>query len=109
MQYRDGAHEAPSPYLQDRSMTKVSADRTTAPNSFAARHVGPRADDIRAMLDTLGYDSLEAFISAVVPESIRLRRDLALAPGMDERSVLDTMRVLASQNKVYRSWLGMGY
>ena len=90
-------------------MTKVSADRATAPNSFAARHVGPRADDVRAMLATLGYDSLEAFTSAVVPESIRLRRPLALAAGMDERSVLDAMRALAERNQVFRSYLGMGY
>ena len=90
-------------------MTKVSADRATAPNSFAARHVGPRANDIRAMLATLGYDSLEAFTSAVVPESIRLRRPLALAPGMDEPSVLAAMRALAARNTVFRSYIGMGY
>ena len=61
------------------------------------------------MLATLGYDSLEAFTSAVVPESIRLRRPLALAPGMDERSVLAAMRALADRNTVFRSYLGMGY
>ena len=90
-------------------MTKVSADRAGAPNSFAGRHVGPRANDVRAMLATLGYDSLEAFTSAVVPESIRLRRPLALAPGLDEPSVLAAMRALASQNQLFRSYLGMGY
>ncbi|MES2124231.1 MAG: aminomethyl-transferring glycine dehydrogenase [Gemmatimonadota bacterium] len=90
-------------------MTKATADRATAPNSFAARHVGPRADDVRAMLATLGYDSLEAFTSAVVPESIRLRRPLALAPGLDEPGVLAVMRDLASRNKVFRSYLGQGY
>ncbi|MEP6590987.1 MAG: aminomethyl-transferring glycine dehydrogenase [Gemmatimonadota bacterium] len=90
-------------------MTKATADRATAPNSFAARHVGPRADDVRAMLATLGFDSLEAFTSAVVPESIRLRRPLALAPGLDEPSVLAAMRALAARNQVFRSYIGMGY
>ena len=60
------------------------------PNEFSTRHIGPRADEIQAMLATLGYDSLDAFIDDVVPETIRLRRPLALAPGLDERAVLTT-------------------
>jgi glycine dehydrogenase len=81
----------------------------TAPNEFAARHVGPRGDDVEAMLGTLGYPSLDAFIDAVVPEQIRLRRELALAPGQTEAAMLATMRELASQNQVFRSYIGMGY
>src|SRR3989442_63672 len=40
---------------------------------FQDRHIGPSPDDQAAMLATLGYDSLDAFIDAVVPEDIRLR------------------------------------
>ncbi|HQW67327.1 MAG TPA: aminomethyl-transferring glycine dehydrogenase [Gemmatimonadales bacterium] len=79
------------------------------PNEFSTRHVGPRADEIQAMLATLGYDSLDAFIDDVVPETIRLRRPLALAPGLDERAVLTTAQQLAERNQVFRSYLGMGY
>ncbi|HET9132848.1 MAG TPA: aminomethyl-transferring glycine dehydrogenase [Gemmatimonadales bacterium] len=81
----------------------------TAPNDFAARHVGPRADDLRAMLATLGYDDLDTFIDAVVPEGIRLRRPLALAPGRSEADVLATMQAMAARNEVFRSYIGMGY
>ncbi len=76
---------------------------------FATRHIGPSPDETRAMLDALGYASLDAFIDAVVPEDIRLRRPLALPPGRGEREVLQALRGMAAQNQVYRSFLGMGY
>jgi glycine dehydrogenase len=80
-----------------------------SPNEFAARHIGPRPDDVESMLGALGYKSLDAFIDAVVPEPIRLRRALALPPGQTEAAMLATMRELAGQNKVFRSYLGQGY
>ena len=84
-------------------------DTVQPPNDFAARHVGPRADDIRAMLAALGHEALDTFIDAVVPEGIRLRRPLALPPGHPERDVLETIRGLAERNQVFRSYIGMGY
>ena len=80
-----------------------------SPNEFAARHIGPRPDDIESMLGVVGYPSLDAFIDAVVPEQIRLRRALALPPGQTEAAMLATMRELAGKNQVFRSYLGMGY
>jgi glycine dehydrogenase len=81
----------------------------SSPDSFLFRHVGPRPDDIQAMLATLGYNDLDSFIDAVIPESIRLRRPLALPPGRPEREVLAAMRAMADRNEVFRSYLGMGY
>jgi glycine dehydrogenase len=78
-------------------------------SGFAARHIGPRAADIASMLGTLGYPSMDAFIDMVVPEQIRLRKRLDLPEGRSEAAVLATMRALADQNKVFRSYLGMGY
>jgi len=83
----------------------VSARQT----HFAARHIGPRAPDVREMLDTLGYPTLDALIDAVVPDDIRLRRPLALPPGRSEREVLQALRAMAAQNQVFRSYIGMGY
>jgi glycine dehydrogenase len=79
------------------------------PSHFAYRHIGPRRSDVEEMLDVLGYDSLEQFIDAVVPEEIRLRRPLALPPGRSEREVLQALRGLAGMNRVFRSYIGMGY
>jgi len=81
----------------------------TPPNHFAARHIGPRPADVAAMLAVLGYPTLDAFIDAVVPEPIRLRKRLDLPEGKSEAQVLATMQGVADKNKVFRSYLGMGY
>jgi len=79
------------------------------PNHFAYRHIGPRKEDVAEMVEYLGYKSLDALIDAVVPEEIRLRRPLDLPPGRGEREVLQALRGMADQNRIFRSHLGMGY
>src|SRR5256885_2104009 len=61
------------------------------------------------MLELLGYTSLDDFIDDVVPAENRLRRPLALPPGRSEREVLQALRGLAGMNRVFRSYIGMGY
>src|SRR5256886_9867997 len=90
------------------SMSAVRASLAPA-DRFVTRHIGPSPDETRAMLETLGYESLDAFIDAVVPADIRLRRPLALPPGRTEREVLQALRGLAAQNQLFRSYIGMGY
>jgi glycine cleavage system P protein (glycine dehydrogenase) len=70
---------------------------------FVLRHLGPRRDDVEAMVAELGYDSLDAFADAVVPEDIRLQHPLDLPPGRSERDMLQALRGLAAQNRVFRS------
>jgi glycine dehydrogenase len=76
---------------------------------FAQRHIGPSESDQRAMLATLGYESLDAFIAAVVPADIRLRGLLKVPAAKSEQEVLAELRAVAAQNQVFRSYLGMGY
>src|SRR5438876_3256036 len=76
---------------------------------FQERHIGPSAEDQAAMLATLGYDSLDAFIDAVVPTDIRLREPLRIPAAKSEQEALEELRLLAAQNQVFRSYLGMGY
>jgi glycine dehydrogenase len=97
-------------------MTTVRPSPTTSadldvlhPSHFAYRHIGPRREDVAEMIETLGYSSVDAFIDAVVPSDIRLRRPLALPPGRSEREVLQALRGLAGMNRVFRSYIGMGY
>ena len=75
---------------------------------FQDRHIGPSPEDQGAMLATLGYDSLDAFIDAVVPADIRLRQ-LRTPDAKTEQEALEELRLLAAQNQVFRSYLGMGY
>ena len=61
------------------------------------------------MLEVLGYPSLEALIDAIVPETIRLRESLRLPPARTEEETLAALRTLANDNRIFRSYLGLGY
>jgi glycine dehydrogenase len=81
----------------------------TNPDHFVRRHIGPRPHDVEAMLETVGSESLDALVDAAVPEDIRLGRALDLPDGLSEHEVLRALRAMASQNEVFRSYIGMGY
>ncbi len=90
-------------------MAEPTAYTLLRTDRFVSRHIGPRRDDIQAMVHELGYDTLDAFIDAVVPADIRLPQPLDLPPSRSEREVLQALRGLAAQNRIFRSYLGMGY
>ena len=73
------------------------------------RHIGPRQDDIAAMLAALGYESLGVMINAGTPSSIRLADPLDLPAAQCETEALQSLRRLADENQVWRSYIGMGY
>jgi len=85
------------------------ATNHSAPDRFAARHNGPRPQDVQEMLRLLGYPTLDAFIDAVVPPEIRLRRPLDLPAARTERQTIAELRAMQAQNQVWRSYIGMGY
>src|ERR1044072_825678 len=76
---------------------------------FQDRHIGPSAEDQATMLATLGFDSLDDFIDAVVPGDIRLKDALKIPAAKTDQEALEALRLLAAQNQVFRSYLGMGY
>jgi glycine dehydrogenase len=78
-------------------------------NEFVARHIGPRDEDIQLMLKELGFDSLEAMANQVIPKKIRTQKPLQLGDGLSEHELLQKLRNKVSQNKVYKSLIGMGY
>src|SRR4051794_38739215 len=77
--------------------------------TFVPRHNGPSADDIRAMLATLGPGTLEELVERTVPASIRLKKPLHLGPPRSEWDVLTELREIAQKNQVVRSFIGQGY
>jgi glycine dehydrogenase len=97
--------------------TAAKAGASLAPTDmFLRRHVGPNPAEIGEMLGTLGYSSLEELTAATVPASIRLKRPLMLAfedgrplGQLGEHGLLGHIKAVASKNKVYRSFIGMGY
>jgi glycine dehydrogenase len=90
-------------------MNIVNRSLLTHTDRFVHRHIGPDEGEVRAMLGTLGYDSLDALVDATVPASIRLGRPLALGPERSEYELLAELRGIAAKNRVFRSFLGMGY
>ncbi|HEU5173563.1 MAG TPA: aminomethyl-transferring glycine dehydrogenase [Gemmatimonadaceae bacterium] len=89
--------------------TTKQAPAAAAFDSFVPRHLGPRDAEVAEMLAFLGHDSLDAFIDAAVPESIRLRRPLAIHAGRSEHEALTRLRGIAARNRVLRSYIGRGY
>jgi len=77
--------------------------------SFIPRHVGPREHDVKAMLAVLGFKTLEELSSAIVPKQIQYNQDLKLAEPESETELYRSVRKLAEQNQIYRSYIGMGY
>jgi len=76
---------------------------------FAKRHLGPNPVEIQQMLELLGVSSLETLIDQTIPSTIRLNYSLKLPEAQTEYAALNQLKAIASQNQVYRSFIGMGY
>jgi glycine dehydrogenase len=100
-----------TPLIQSPRSTKIAAGsgQSAPPDGFVARHIGPNDKDVAEMLELIGFDSLEALVAATVPHAIRMRRPLNIGEPRGEFELLEELRQIASQNKVLRSCIGMGY
>ncbi len=77
--------------------------------NFESRHIGPASTDQQKMLNAMGYNTLEDFIGAVIPDNIRLPNPLALDEAVSETQALKLMQAIAEKNQVLRSFIGQGY
>jgi glycine dehydrogenase len=87
----------------------LASDQLAPSDTFARRHLGSSETEMAAMLAQLGHPSLDALIDAAVPASIRVRRPLRLPSAAGESAALEELRAIARRNKVFRSFIGMGY
>lgn len=79
-------------------------------NNFARRHNGvSNEQDVEKMLKAIGVSSMDELIDKAVPQHIRLTQPLDLPEGINEYEFLTRMKALANKNKVYKSYIGMGY
>ncbi len=78
-------------------------------DAFVARHIGPNASEIAAMLAVVGAASLDQLIDQTVPAAIRLAAPLALPEAQPEHEALATLKTIAAKNVVKKSLIGMGY
>jgi glycine dehydrogenase len=78
-------------------------------NSFQRRHIGPSLMEQEQMLSTIKADNLEQLITETVPDNIRLKNELDLEPAMSEYEYLAHIKTLSEKNKVFKSYIGLGY
>ena len=78
-------------------------------DSFALRHLGPRENDLPKMLETIGVETLDQLIFETIPSDIRLKKPLELEHIMTEYEYANHIRQLGRTNKVFKSYIGLGY
>jgi len=78
-------------------------------DAFALRHLGPRESDLNHMFKTIGVESFDQLIYETIPDDIRLKKDLELDPAMTEYEYLNHIQELGKKNKVFKSYIGLGY
>jgi len=76
---------------------------------FRRRHIGPSADECVQMLEAVGAPTLEALMDEAIPASIRLDKPISLPPAESEHQYLNRLGHVAHRNKVFRSYIGLGY
>ena len=93
-----------------QSVRRNSQARLLAPTDhFVQRHLGPDPAEVAEMLAVIGVASLDELIDQTVPAAIRLRRPLRLPAPRPDSDVLAEMAEMAARNRVYHSFIGMGY
>lgn len=79
-------------------------------HEFENRHIGPREEEIQAMLKSLGFTTFEDLASKVIPKKIRTQKSYdRVGHGVSEHELLQRLRKMVSTNQVARSLIGMGY
>lgn len=78
-------------------------------DKFVDRHNGPRKNDVKAMLDKIGVVSVDELIDRTIPAAIRLKQPLRLPSGMSEYQYHRHLRSIASKNKIFKTYIGLGY
>jgi glycine dehydrogenase len=79
------------------------------PDKFVRRHIGPNVNEAGEMLALLGRKNLDELIDAAIPKKIRLEKKLNLPDAQSEFEALAEIKKIAGENKVFRSFIGMGY
>lgn len=78
-------------------------------DKFVDRHIGPSEDDIKKMLNVIGLNSLDELIEKTIPASINLKNKLDISQPMTEYEFLSHLKNLASKNKIFKNYIGLGY
>ena len=103
----------PHPSAPSESFHPSTSSVFTALDTFLPRHLGPRPSDVDEMLKVLGYQTLDDFVDAAIPTSVRIAEltDEDDGKGLKPLSELELRRrveEVAGMNKPMKSYIGMG-
>ena len=79
------------------------------PDKFVNRHIGPTPEELNLMARECGAKSVDDLIDQTIPSNIKLKEPLTLTPPLSEHIFLEDLKKIAQKNKVYKSYIGMGY
>ena len=77
--------------------------------NFTRRHIGPNTSELEVILKTIGVESIEELLNQTIPGKIRLQKDLNIPEGISEMEFLKEIKKLASLNKNFKTYIGLGY
>lgn len=78
-------------------------------SAFSRRHIGPNSVEKSEMLDKIGVSSIEELVGKTIPTAIRLKGELNIDAALTEKQYLDHIQEVGNKNKVFKSYIGMGY
>ncbi len=76
---------------------------------FQKRHIGINDQECKAMLKTIGVDTLDQLIDLTIPSNIRSSKKMDIPVGISEYQYLSDLKKIAQKNKVYKNYIGQGY
>ena len=78
-------------------------------SAFSDRHIGSNTAEKQAMLEKTGFSSISELIDKTIPAHIRLKGELNISDAMTEQEYLTHIAAIGAQNKVFKSYIGLGY
>lgn len=111
LQSRNMSHHNVNGYGFGSQTRAISVEALKPSDTFARRHNSATPEDQAKMSELVGFDNLDSLIDATVPKSIRIHpmKFSKFDEGLTESQMIEHMQKLASMNKVYKSFIGMGY
>ncbi|XP_034935017.1 glycine dehydrogenase (decarboxylating), mitochondrial [Chelonus insularis] len=95
-----------------RLTTKLSTtkfDKIFPKREFQSRHIGPRDHEQLEMLRTIGFNTLDELTNTAIPDKIQHNQDLDLESPLSEYELIKRITQLSQKNKLWRTFIGMGY
>ncbi|XP_012449828.1 glycine dehydrogenase (decarboxylating), mitochondrial [Gossypium raimondii] len=94
-----------------QQVRSISVEALKSSDTFPRRHNSATPEEQAKMAESCGFDSLDSLIDATVPKAIRIdsMKFSKFDEGLTESQMIEHMKMLESKNKIFKSFIGMGY